>query len=253
MYAWKRNSTGPALGLGPLGAFDDQHIFAPCVIPWQGGYRMWYCGSQGAVQERRFALGLAESSDGKHFERKGKVFSWADDRSVLTASLLRYGNADPYRIDNEFLFYFSACDFIKNDGKHFIHRVYSRDGNKFAEPSPPLIEDAYAPSVLFNNNVFHMWYVDTATNHWFIRYARSVDGVDWEIHPEPVLALGQTWEQQRLNYPYVLCIDDVFVMWYSSRLDKPGQGPASTAIGLARSVDGIHWEKSASLVLLRSK
>ncbi len=45
------------------------HIFAPCVAYQDGLYRMWYCGSRGAVGQRIFRLGLAINPDGSAWQK----------------------------------------------------------------------------------------------------------------------------------------------------------------------------------------
>ena len=66
---WVRDTPGPVLSLGTPGAFDDMHIFAPCVALEDGQYRMWYCGSRGSVGQRVFRVGLAVSRDGRNFQK----------------------------------------------------------------------------------------------------------------------------------------------------------------------------------------
>jgi hypothetical protein len=41
---WQRDD-GPCSGLGETGAFDDMHLFAPCVAYEKGIYSLWYSGS----------------------------------------------------------------------------------------------------------------------------------------------------------------------------------------------------------------
>ena len=50
---WKKRTDGPVLSLGEPGAFDDTHIFAPCVTVEHGRYYMLYPGSRGIVAERK--------------------------------------------------------------------------------------------------------------------------------------------------------------------------------------------------------
>jgi hypothetical protein len=67
--AWVRDTDGPLLALGKPGDFDDMHLFAPAVVREAGRFFLWYCGSQGAVAERRVRLGVATSDDGTYFAR----------------------------------------------------------------------------------------------------------------------------------------------------------------------------------------
>lgn len=245
---WIRDSDAPALELGAPGAFDQHHLFAPCVavLP-QGGFRLWYSGSRGAVTERRFALGVADSVDGRRFTRvgEGPVLAFDDDRSVLTPNLLRADDGRLEALDGRLRCWFSACDFPRGDGRHHLHLASSSDGLRWGPPSSPLLADAYAPSVLRERDgSLRMWYVDTAADVWSIRHAHSADGERWRVTPEPVLVVDQPWEHRRLNYPCVRRWGDRFVLWYSSRSDPPGgPGPGRTAIGLATSADGLRWRK----------
>ena len=66
---WRRQGDAPTVALGPEGAFDDMHIFAPCVARMGGRYFLWYSGSRGEVAERVFRLGLAVSEDGVSFAK----------------------------------------------------------------------------------------------------------------------------------------------------------------------------------------
>ncbi len=95
---WRRDTDGPALSLGAAGEFDDAHLFAPTAayLPAageeEGVFRLWYSGSTGAVDGRLFQLGLAESRDGRTFQKSDRnpVFAFGDgERSVVTPTLLR--------------------------------------------------------------------------------------------------------------------------------------------------------------------
>ena len=92
---WRRDD-GPCIGLGAPGAFDDMHLFAPCVAYEHGVYSMWYSGSRHTVSDcvdnRAFTLGLATSTDGVRFtkDRRSPVCRFTGTRSILTPTLLRH-------------------------------------------------------------------------------------------------------------------------------------------------------------------
>jgi len=46
---WVRDREDPVLTIGEKGRFDDQHIFAPCVIRMGEDYWLYYAGSQNDV------------------------------------------------------------------------------------------------------------------------------------------------------------------------------------------------------------
>ncbi|MCZ6679738.1 MAG: hypothetical protein O7E52_21110 [Candidatus Poribacteria bacterium] len=239
---WKRDSDGPCVSLGAAGAFDDMHIFAPCVAFENGRYFMWYCGSRGKVADRVFALGLATSTDGVHFKKHpaSPVYAFGDDRhSVLTPTFLRQPDGLVCREDGCFRMWFSSTDFPSANGFHTLHEATSRDGLAWTQPSTAQLEDIYAPTIIKEGDIYHMWYTDVAAEPWSIRYARSVDGRNWKVTEQSVLQLDQDWENQRLFYPTVLKADGMYMMWYGSY-----DGPSKTALGFAISPDGIHWQKN---------
>lgn len=241
----RRDTDEPALTLGPPGSWDDQHVFAPCVARMDGECVMWYCGSRGDAERRKFSLGLAKSVDGKKFVRTSKrpVFELSGSRSVLTPALLREMNGAARRENGKLRFWYVTRDFVNNRQDHVLHSVTTPDGVQWEDPSPPLLSNVYSPSVLREGGTYSMWYADPGETVWPIRHAISSDGLDWKVDPTPVLEVDQDWEHRRLNYPWVVKTGEAYLMWYSSRTDGPG-GKAETAIGVARGEDGLPWEKN---------
>ena len=245
---WQRDADEPCLALGEPGRFDDTHIFAPCVAFEDGTYFMWYCGSRGAVADRVFRLGLATSTDGVNFVRHpaSPVCSFATGtRSVLTPALLRRADGAHLRENGRLRLWFSSCDFPSGDPRHTLHQAASADGVHWDEPSAAQLENVYAPTVIKEDGVYRMWYVDVLRDPWCLRYAESADGTRWKVEADPVLELGQEWERQRLFYPTVLKAGDCYLMWYGS-YSQHGSEEMKTALGLAVSADGLSWHKSPS-------
>ena len=245
---WRRDTAGPCLSLGAAGAFDDTHIFAPCVAFEKGRYWMWYSGSRGEVALRVFRLGLATSDDGVNFTRHpaSPVCALADgSSSILTPTLLRRGDGSPLRQGGRLSMYFSRTDFPSGDPRHTLHRMTSADGLAWDAPSPALLENVYAPTLIKEDGGYRLWFTDVGAEPWCMRAATSADGMDWQVHPEPVLRLSQSWEHHRLFYPTVLKVDGLYLMWYGSYSSHAPQ-VMKTSIGFAVSADGFNWEKSAA-------
>ncbi|MCA9232361.1 MAG: hypothetical protein KDA57_17060 [Planctomycetales bacterium] len=248
---WQRDTPGPVVQLGEPGAFDDTHLLAPCVGFENGLYRMWYCGSSGKVAERVYHLGLASSDDGKSFQRLAShpVFSFGDDQhSILTPAMLRNSRGEVIREDGQLRMWFSATHFAGPTGLHTLHETNSSDGVAWSEPSPPQLDHVYAPTILKEDTIYRMWYVDVSTSPWLIRHAESPDGKHWQVRPQPVLVIDQAWEQSRLFYPYVVKADGVYLMWYGSYWNDH---PQQTALGFAASSDGLEWIKHPQNPVLR--
>jgi predicted GH43/DUF377 family glycosyl hydrolase len=239
------------LSLGPAGAFDDMHIFAPCVAQGDDMYWMWYSGSRGEVARRVFALGLAVSKDGKQFSRHpdSPVLRFGDERhSVLTAALLRGTGGEVLREDGKLRLWFSSTDFTDKTGRHTLHETTSKDGLHWSPPSPVQLEGVYAPTVIKDGDRYRVWYTDVSGPQWVIRHAASADGRRWQVAPDAVLKIDQDWEQGRLFYPTVVKVDDVYLMWYGSYWSAKAN---HTALGFAASVDGLRWHKSEHNPVLR--
>ncbi|MDG1896372.1 MAG: hypothetical protein P8J37_15830 [Fuerstiella sp.] len=238
---WNRDTDGPVLRLGHAGEFDDTHLFAPCVAVLDDVYHLWYSGSTGTVANRVFEMGLATSEDGRTFSRHSPnpVYRFGDQQhSVLTPTLLRRNDGTPLRENGKFRMWFSSTHFSGGTGHHALYETRSVDGVDWEQPSEPLLEHVYSPTILKDNAGYHMWYTDVSGATWVFRYAVSSDGRTWRVHPDPVFRPKAIWEKSRIFYPTVLKLNDIFVMWYGSYWSKR---PNTTAIGVAASVDGIRW------------
>ena len=101
-------------------------------------------------------------------------------------------------------------------------------------------------SVLYNTDSsrYEMWFSGTAGNPVFpyrIGFAKSVDGISWDLHPSPVLTpTSGTWDQYSIQFAFVIRENGQYKMWYSS---SPTSDYNQCKIGYATSPDGINWTK----------
>lgn len=106
------------------------------------------------------------------------------------------------------------------------------------------------PSVLYENNIFKMWYgsnltwgKDQAEMSHVIKYAESDNGIHWRRHNHICIPLKHP-NEYAISKPYVLVIDNKYRMWYCYR----GNANISTyRIGYADSADGINWTRKDHL------
>ena len=127
----------------------------------------------------------------------------------------------------------------------------SRDGGEtFARVSRgPLLErtdaEPYsiltAPCVLIENEIWKMWYVsgvewiDRDTPRYNIKYAESMDGINWDR--QGVVCIDfKSPDENALARPCVLKENDIYKMWYSYKGEN-------YRIGYAESEDGITWQR----------
>lgn len=249
---WVKDTEGPVLSLGAPGEFDDTHIFAPGVVQDEAGqYLMFYPGSQGTPGNRWFRLGLATSRDGRSFQKSpaNPVLGFDEEwRSILTPAVLRNADGTLLREDGKIRLFFSSARLGKS-GLHTLHESRSVDGVKWDKPSPPLLENAYATSVLKTDKGYEMWYTDVVRRPWLIRHAVSTDGRTWKVDERPAVQLSQPWEGEVVLYPAVVKSGDVYLMWYGSYDNAIHR--ETTAIGFAASVDGVNWHKHPQNPVLR--
>ena len=84
------------------------------------------------------------------------------------------------------------------------------------------------------------WYVAGPAERPRLGLARSSDGRAWRKEPGPVLDPGpyRSWDEYGVADPYAIRIEPYFYLYYL------GQDRARRQrLGLARSTDGIHWQK----------
>ena len=98
---------------------------------------------------------------------------------------------------------------------------------------------ANGSAVSYGEQVWY-WYETGAKDRLRISLARSADARAWRAEPTPVLNAGPVgaWDERAVADPYVIRIEPYFYMYYLGQ-DRA----ARQRIGVARSGDGIHWEK----------
>jgi len=111
-------------------------------------------------------------------------------------------------------------------------------------PENPVLGPGYCLQALFDccvvpeGDKLHMW-LSWRDLH-SIAYSESEDGVHW-TGPRIVLEVdpGIEWEKSDVNRPHVLKVGNTWYMWYTGQ----NRERQRSAIGLATSRDGLHWER----------
>lgn len=104
------------------------------------------------------------------------------------------------------------------------------------------------PFVIPGNKNWKMWYLscdrweqaEPIAKHFYnIKYAESVNGIDWE--PRGIIAIDYKDDTEHaISRPCVIIENGKYYMWYSYRGDK-------YRIGYAESEDGKHWNRKDHL------
>ncbi len=230
---WEKYRGNPVLG-GDLGT-----CFDISMSKMDGKYRMWF-----SWRPRR-GIGYAESDDGLHWHPTPDTVLGPDpDSAIEDLEVTRpYVLAGP---DGYTMWYAGH-----GPDRVVICRATSSDGLRWQrhgavlEPDLPWEKAALmCPSVLRDGTgTYHLWYSGGERYEPdAIGYATSPDGIIWtRVGDTPVLRPdpGAAWESARVAGAHVFRHDGWLYAAYIGFAD----GFEDSAIGIARSSDGIHWQR----------
>jgi predicted GH43/DUF377 family glycosyl hydrolase len=238
-FSWEASSE-PILNRGENGAWDSVDVLNPSVVRFNSIYLNLYSGFDG----RAWHTGIATTTDGLHWQKVGRVLSpegW--EGSYIAA------NGSAIVIGSEILYWYVAGE----PGAGKIGLARSRNGGLdwTKQPEPVIApgprgsfdERAVAdPYVIRRGDWFYLFYLgqDRAARQR-LGIARSREGVYWEkLRSNPVLEMGEagTFDEAGLGEPAVWSSGGYYWMLYTGR-DRTER----RRIGLARSFDGIRWER----------
>ncbi len=250
---WQQNEFNPII----RNYFDSksQCMYRPCVMYHNNSYHMWYSKINSEFEQM---MGYARSLDG---------IQWTliDAKALLPSKDLN--RFDTYHAgqgwvlveqDTFKMWYWghglnmgSIGMAWSLDGKEWYKVAGDRTGgsvyDRQADGSNCL--GLLSPCVVKIDSVYHMWYARhiSAPSTCVIAYARSRDGLHWQniagVETNgAVLDWGKNscFDQVSVAYPCVVNTKAGLFMWYSG-ID----GNGAVRVGLARSVDGLHWTKIA--------
>ena len=234
-------ATSPLLPFGELGCFDDSGIMGTCILDDEGEQKLYYIGwNLGVTVPFRNAIGLATSNDNDNFKKAftGPVIDRSRTEPHFCASCCVIKEEGVYKI-----WYLSCVKWAEGLGeiKHHYHIKYaeSADGVEWQRDGKVAIdfesEYEYAisvPRVIKKDGVYHMWFSSRATEQnptYRIRYATSIDGINWERTSDYVLDISDSgWDSDMVCYPSVFEFNGEFYMLYN------GNGYGLSGIGLAK-------------------
>jgi predicted GH43/DUF377 family glycosyl hydrolase len=235
-FEWQASSE-PVLGRGPE-AWDSVDVLNPSVIRFHDEYRNLYSGFDG----KNWSTGVATSNDGIAWRKMGRVI--AGEGSAGQGS-----NGSALAENGEIWYWYVAGD------PPGIALARSKDGVKF-ETTPNLVlpvgprgsfdeRGAADPYVIRRGESFYMFYLgQDRARRQTLGIARSRDGVEWEkSRANPVLELGApgSFDENGLGEPAVWTSGGFYWMLYTGR-DRGEH----RRLGLARSADGVHWQREPS-------
>jgi len=237
----------PVLSPGP--GWDSHDALNPSVTAFDRGLARdrlnLYSGFDGST----WRTGLATSGDGVHWEKHSAVLSpdpltWEGSYIAANGSALALGNR---------LWYWYQAGPKASPRIGLARSLDARSWRK--EPKPVLGYGPYAswderavadPYVVRIEPYFYMYYLgQDRARRQRLGIARSGDGIQWEkLRSSPVLEMGGpgSFDENGLGEPAIWQSRGFYWMLYTGRDNRENR-----RLGLARSTDGVHWQKLATV------
>jgi predicted GH43/DUF377 family glycosyl hydrolase len=225
----------PVLSRGAAGEWDAIDALNPSVVRHNDQLFNFYSGFDGQL----WHTGLATSTDGLHWQKRGKVLSAASGNYIAAnGTALRHGS--------EFLYWYQAGKLPR------IELARSADGTAFTPHPRPVIDlgprgawderGVADPYVVRFGGAFYAYYLgQDRAKQQRLGMARSPDGVTWtKLRSNPVLDIGDTgtFDENGLGEPAVWFSHGSYWMLYTGRDRREVR-----RMGLAQSHDGVHWTR----------
>jgi hypothetical protein len=227
-----------AVGLGALGAFDDNGVTSSCAVEHEGRLFQYYTGwTLGGTVPFHLAIGCAVSEDGgRSFEKvsHAPVLGRTDVDPLLTASPCVLVDGNRWR-----MWYVSGTEWALDSGvprhRYLLKYAESADGLEW-EPTGRVSIDYVGPQetaisrpcVVRQADGYRMWFSARGTSYR-IGHARSSDGIVWERTDDEVELQSDAdgWDSDMQAYPWVFDHEGERHMLYN------GNGYGATGIGHA--------------------
>ena len=107
-----------------------------------------------------------------------------------------------------------------------------------------LIMNSRSPTLIYENNLLKMWFINYINNKFCLDYIISKDGISWKKPFDNPILLPENDERDMMG-PNIIKINNVYNLWYGSYFISE----KINKIRYAYSTDGINWEKYSSAIL----
>jgi predicted GH43/DUF377 family glycosyl hydrolase len=223
------------------GDWDSVDALNPSIVRRENLYYNFYSGFDGRV----WHTGLAISPDGVHWRKQGRIISpdpttWEGSYWATNGSALFNGS--------EFFYWYQAGSRETPQ----IGLAQSSDGKQWRKNPAPVLQTGPRgswdergvadPYVVLIGDSYYMYYLgQDRARRQRLGVARSRDGVHWQkLRANPMLELGGdgAFDENGLGEPAVWQSHGKYWMLYTGR-DRA----ENRRLGMARSVDGVTWEK----------
>ncbi len=216
--SWATVGNGPVIKTGSQGSWDMGMVTPGPVIKEDGIYKMYYSG---AVEAHLIGqIGLATSSDGIHWQKYPKP-------------IIQAGSGWETSIN--------ANSLVKKDGVYYLYYVglgssntlrqglatstdginwKKYEGNPILSPTEGWeYKGSYYSSVIFENGIFKMVYMNNQTNDTGFGKAVSTDGIHWtKDSNNPYFTGTDTYNNWTFRpiYPFFIKVGNSYRVYYAS-------------------------------------
>ena len=234
----------PVLVPGRAGAWDSGDVLNPSVLKVNGGYLNAYSGFDGTT----WRTGLAASTNGLQWTKLGPILSpipgiEPDQYIAANGALVQFSGS--------LNIYYQAG---RTPQIYLAHRISENEWRK--APGAVLSLGPYGswdergvadPYTLEVRGTLYMYYLgmDRARRQR-LGVAMSTDGLTWfKLRSNPIMELGndRAFDENGLGEPAVWISSGSYWMLYTGRARNERR-----RLGLARSKDGVHWEKLPEVI-----
>jgi predicted GH43/DUF377 family glycosyl hydrolase len=242
-WSWTQYEA-PVLGRSRAEAWESVDTLNPSIVREHGVWWNFYSGYDG----RTWHTGLASSPDGLIWTRLGKVLSpdpgtWEGHYIASNGAAIRWGG--------EWLYFYQGGDPPR------IGLARSSDGKTWRKDPAPVLgfgprgswdEKAVAdPYVLAAGDRLYLYYLgEDRARRQRLGVAVSTDGNRWtKLRASPVLEPGDpgSMDENGLGEPAVWDSHGWYWMLFTGRARNEVR-----RLGLARSRDGVVWERTALVI-----
>jgi predicted GH43/DUF377 family glycosyl hydrolase len=165
-----------------------------------------------------------------------------------------YGVRGPYVLEVNGTYYM-WCFTVSDHGKMYINLATSSNGLNWSyNPSNPVISPSdygnwddlrvAMPTVIYDENQFKLYYAGFRDPYgqWSIGLATSVDGINWEKFPNPVLSGSMTTGDYKLTPSAIVKVDSLYYLYYDGKNYTHDHKNY-----YATSTDGVNWTKMGEI------
>jgi predicted GH43/DUF377 family glycosyl hydrolase len=237
-WHWEAHAQ-PVLSRGAAGDWDAVDVLNPSVVRQGAAYYNFYSGFDGHT----WHTGLAVSADGLGWRKEGKILSPAPETwesGVIAA------NGSAIASETGISYFYQAGNPVR------IGLAQSTNGHHWQKHGAPVLDvgplgswderGVADPYVIRGGSTYYMFYLgQDRAKRQRLGIAMSNDGVTWyKLRSNPILELGEygAFDENGLGEPAVWTAHGYYWMLYTGR-DRS----EIRRLGLARSQNGVAWEK----------